>query len=247
MTSTKKILIVMDLLRERVIISPKGPSANLDENDFTLVDIEPNEARTIIEKLTNEHKCVYVWLWPETDEKRDVYIDERINEYHPHVDNEKDLARIRRKISNDLVPNNIYNYDLEKNFEDVYKEYQSKISFARIQLEPRSYDAASGLLVVGSIRVEIIAQKRQKGKLKESREAQLMRLLFKDVNSMKDGVALSRVTSVKGSIINAANRKKVKNYITQINKKVAVSVGDKTVPPLIKSNKHAAWINDSYL
>ena len=113
-----------------------------------------------------------------------------------------------------------------------------------IKLEPNSYDAANGTLTIGSYSIQILNQPNRKGKLKETKEARLMRLVFHDVNSMQAGVPMRKIVSVTAPNFTAAHRKKVKNYITEINKKIPDELG---INHLLINSQLAVMIDSRYL
>lgn len=116
-----------------------------------------------------------------------------------------------------------------------------------IWLDETSYDKVSSVLAFGGYLVPISKQGNMKGKQKETREAYLMRQLFKDVNSLRNGISYRSATSVRVTTFGPQNVKKVKNYISAINKKVNAITGVSEDKPLIIYNQKALMINSLYL
>lgn len=121
------------------------------------------------------------------------------------------------------------------------------IDIKTIWLDPGSYDRASSILTFGGYRIPISKQENMKGKQKETREAYLMRQLFKDVNTLRNGISYRSATSVRVTTFGPENVKKVKNYISAINKKVYSITGVSEDIPLIISNQKVLMINSLYL
>lgn len=114
-----------------------------------------------------------------------------------------------------------------------------------IKLEPSSYDAASTVLIIGGERLVISMQKNRHGnKLAETNEARLMRQLFKNVNTMRNGVPIRTIASVSGINLTPKKIKQVKNYASAINKKVKEVTG---IEHLISWDNSKLWINGVYL
>ncbi len=118
---------------------------------------------------------------------------------------------------------------------------------SRIHLEPRSYDQATSVLSFAGVIVPIALQDNKKGKHKEGRESYLMRRLFFDVNSMRNGITYRRATTVVTSNFSQKHVKQVRNYIAEINKKVYQSTGVSKERPLIIFNQKVLMINSIYL
>jgi predicted transcriptional regulator len=162
-----------------------------------------------------------------------------------------------------------YFIDLTESFDGYYREVERTASFHNadkdtakplatpvqpiaitnavphhIKVEPRSYDTANGVLILGGITVQIIKQPNKKGKLHESKEARLMRLLFKDVNTLKNGVPMRTIASVRTHDFNSKHRKLVKSYIAEINRKLPKELG---INQLVTNNQNAVMIDERYL
>jgi len=112
-------------------------------------------------------------------------------------------------------------------------------------LTPQSYDADSGTLFFLGETISIVKQVNRRGnKLAEPIQGIIMRKLFKDVNSLKNGVPLHQVASVRKDQYDAPKRKLTKNSIAEINRKVL----EKTdVQKLINSDQVNYYIDRSYL
>ncbi len=114
----------------------------------------------------------------------------------------------------------------------------------RVVVEARNYDAANGILNVGGKLIHITRQSNRKGKQIEPRQAKLMRLLFNPVNNLQAGIPMRRVLSVRPADFGSEERKLVKSYIAEINKKV-YEVTD--IKELIISNQFACMVDKNYL
>lgn len=244
-----KILAVMDVIKAYDFITSKSVSAIIDEADFQETSIDINEVRVIIHKLEHEHKCILVWAWPDHVPPNFLAL---AKEGMPE-DKLKDTALIRR-LANSLELRHEdpteYHIDVYPQFEDVYREYVAlahKSKPQAIHLEPTSYDAAIGLLLIGGIPVAISRQIKRTGKRNESRQAQIMRRLFDSVNTLNHGVPLHAFSSVNRQSFGSTERRLVVNTISEINKKVASALGVTDGPRLIKVGKDTARINDFYL
>lgn len=109
----------------------------------------------------------------------------------------------------------------------------------------RSYDIALGKLFFANKMIEIIRQESRRGKaVGETGQGRAMRLLFKDVNTLKNGVDLHRVTSVRKDKFDSKKRKLAINHLTEINRKVHEETG---VEKLINFSQTKYYIDKSYL
>ena len=109
----------------------------------------------------------------------------------------------------------------------------------------RSYDANSGILFFSDKEIQIVRQKNRQGKAAgETIQGAAMRKLFKDVNSLRKGVLLRAILSV--SVVNFDNqkRKRAKNHLDEINRKIEKETG---VPKLITYDQVNYYIDKSYL
>lgn len=114
----------------------------------------------------------------------------------------------------------------------------------RAKVEQRSYDHANGILTISGRQVRIIKQPNQKGWKSESREARLMRLLFKDVNSNFGTTPMRSVVSVRAYDFKPKHRKLVKSYASEINRKIHQETG---IKEFLLTNQYAVMINELYL
>ncbi len=71
-----------------------------------------------------------------------------------------------------------------------------------------------------------------------------MRKLFKDVNTLKTGVSLRSLISVRGDKFDKTKRKRATNHIDEINRKIKEETG---VSKLIIYDQVNCYINKSYL
>jgi hypothetical protein len=245
MTSTEKILAVMDLIRDFSEITPKPSSAIINEDKFVARGLETDEVETIMHKLEDEKKCITIWNWPGVrpnfDEDAKRYVEE-------HKQN--DLALVSRIVNSlELHYEPEYDYHVDMiipTFQDVYDKYKSGSAIS-IRLEPKSYNAADTILSLGHSQLLIAKQASRRGPHSEPRQARLMRLLFNDVNSMKVGVPIRRILSVRDADLTASRRKLIKNTVAEINKKASAILGDNQPPLLIIHNKNVVKVNETYL
>lgn len=114
----------------------------------------------------------------------------------------------------------------------------------RTKVELRSYDIANGILTICGKQVEIIKQQNKKGKLYESKQARLMRLLFNDVNGDFGATPMRTVVSVRAADFRPKHRKLVKSYASEINGKLEREV---SVKDFLLCNQQAVMINELYL
>lgn len=109
----------------------------------------------------------------------------------------------------------------------------------------RSYDVNTGTLFFGGQKILIIRQQSKRGKaVTETAQGRIMRMLFKDVNTIRNGVFLHPLISVSKPKFDAHKRKKVVNHIAEINHKIEVETG---VPKLIIYDRAKCYIDKSYL
>lgn len=101
------------------------------------------------------------------------------------------------------------------------------------KLTPKSYDPRTTELFINSQRIAISSQKNKLGNPRtEPMQARAMRLLFNDVNSLKNGVPLWKIVNSKGVIqegMKPFQRKQAKNHIAAINKKLKDVTGDRNL------------------
>jgi hypothetical protein len=111
-------------------------------------------------------------------------------------------------------------------------------------VEPRSYDPANGVLHIAGYSIQIIKQSNQKGTQHESKQARLMRYLFKDVNSLRDGVPMRKILSVRTYDFKPKHRKLVKSYVSEINKKIPQEL---LIKELVLTSQHSVMLDIRYL
>jgi hypothetical protein len=150
----------------------------------------------------------------------------------------------------------LYGVDIDR-FERELKKFNLMDAGARLidkkpnnastKLTVRSYDPANGILHITGTAVQIVKQKNRLSSKNESLQGRAMRLLFNDVNSMKNGVPLRRIarfSSVNGQPLSKMQQASAKNQITEINNKVkSVSGGKK----LIRIARDKCYIDPMYL
>lgn len=109
----------------------------------------------------------------------------------------------------------------------------------------RSYDPDSGILFFGGHEIQIVLQKSRRGKaVGETTQGGAMRKLFKDVNTLRNGVALHAIVSVRKDNFDAKKRKLVINHLDEINRKIKEATD---VPKLIIHDQVNYYIDKSYL
>lgn len=109
----------------------------------------------------------------------------------------------------------------------------------------RSYDTATGTLFFGSHEIQIIRQKKRQGSaVGETIQGGAIRKLFKDVNTLRDGVPLHAIVSVRKDNFDKQKRKRATNHLDEINRKVQEETG---VPKLIVYDAVNYYVAKSYL
>jgi hypothetical protein len=109
----------------------------------------------------------------------------------------------------------------------------------------RSYDANSGTLFFANQEIKIINQKNRLGTaVGEPIQGSAMRRIFKDVNSLKNGVPLRTILSVRSDKFDSKIRKRTTNHLDEINRKIKKETG---VPKLINYDQVKYYIDKSYL
>ena len=114
----------------------------------------------------------------------------------------------------------------------------------RVRVEPKSYDFANGILTIDGKQVPVIKQSNKKGKLHESKQARLMRLVFNDVKGDFGIASMRSVVSVRETLFGPEHRKLVKSYASEINKKIEEEA---SVKDFLLTNQQAVMINEIYL
>lgn len=170
-----------------------------------------------------------VWMkeWDETDEAYRQY-EWMTWLYGVNVDRfEKEIAKFN------LVDNGLKLIDQKPKVET--------------KLTTKNYDSTNGVLYINNGAVRIVKQKNRLSGKNESMQGRAMRLLFNDVNSMKNGISLRKISSfssVVGQSLGRLQRASAKNQITEINNKIKpVTDGKK----LIKIAKDICYIDPMYL
>ena len=113
-----------------------------------------------------------------------------------------------------------------------------------VRVEPKSYDPANGILIINGRQVQIIKQSNKKGKLHESKQARLMRLVFNDVKGDFGTASMRSDVSVRDVDFAPKHRKLVKSYVSEINIKIEE---DASVKDFLLTNQQAVMINEKYL
>ncbi len=126
----------------------------------------------------------------------------------------------------------------------VANDEPSTAKHKTIAVEPRSYDPANGVLQIAGYSIQIIKQPNQKGTRHESKQATLMRYLFKDVNTLRDGVPMRQILSVRTYDFKPTHRKLVKSYVSEINKKLPQEL---LIKELIITSQYSVMVDSRYL
>ena len=114
----------------------------------------------------------------------------------------------------------------------------------KIVVEPKSYDPANGVLHIAGYSIQIIKQPNQKGTQHESKQARLMRYLFNDVNTLRDGVPMRKILSVRTYDFKPRHSKLVKSYVSEINKKLPQEL---QINELIIATQNSVAVDSRYL
>lgn len=128
--------------------------------------------------------------------------------------------------------------------DSVPQEDVRQITSAKPRVELGSYDVANGILTIAGRQVQIIKQPNQRGKLREGKQARLMRLLFNDVNSDFGTATMRSVLSVRTADFSPKHRKLVKSYASEINAKLEQETA---VKEFLLTNQFVVVINELYL
>ncbi len=116
------------------------------------------------------------------------------------------------------------------------------------RLDIHSYRSKNGILYFNGQAVLIVKQQlKLTNPKKESMQGRAMKLLFNDVNSLRNGVPLRKIVNSKGVIQNTLKdfqRKQAKNHIAEINKKFRDVSGGRN---LIKMRKDVFYIDPELL
>ena len=124
-------------------------------------------------------------------------------------------------------------------------EPKSSAASSGLHITPHSYDPMTSILFFGGKDITIVKQKSRVGnRQKETAQGRAMRMLFKDVNTLKSGVQLSRLASVRNDLFNKSKRKTVTNHLDEINRKI---LSETNVQKLINYDQVKYYIDKSYL
>lgn len=225
MKPTKQLAHIVECIGDLDAITPRNEPIKISMD--MLEDCRDHEA--ILDKLEMDHGAIVVEQRPNAGRLGDADLDLAAMEFGEEAMTSYMSYHIRRG----------------DNFKTLSRLASSKLS-PTTRLEPGSYDAANGVLTFDGRRIAIIKQSSRKGK-NETQEARLMRLVFKDVNSMRNGVAMKRILSVRLAEIDSKKRKLIKNYVAEINKKINEALEEDQKLELIIYNQNAVMINSLYL
>jgi hypothetical protein len=133
---------------------------------------------------------------------------------------------------------------------DVDIKDLQKTEIKGLKVEAHNYDPANGLLTIAGEHIKIIGQPNKKGKDKESKQAQLMRLLFYSL-TFPNQVAFKAIYDDKDTYVDI-NRTKYKADVVKKAASLAAAINKLVqekleVKELVKSDKYKFFINDLYL
>lgn len=104
------------------------------------------------------------------------------------------------------------------------KQSPRLVDTSRVRVEQISYDPASGVLNIVGQPVNIIGQKNKHGKKNESKQAQLMRLLFA-VNTFPQAIPLRNIYTYRGLTYPQEIKRKARELVAEINRKINHETG----------------------
>lgn len=113
--------------------------------------------------------------------------------------------------------------------------------------EPDHYNKTKGVLQLSATHKAYIAVRgnaKRPGNKGKYDQCRLMELLFKNVNTLRNGITLSQVLGVNAQLIDKNKQKKVSNMVQEINQKIADVGAPKN---LIKIQSKKVIFNASYL
>ena len=247
-----------ELLRDIILLELTPPKVYYKYLDDSFVDLtnsilKDQDAMPTVMSLVNEidipHSLAESIDWYETLEAISAFCAslKRLDLKHVSSDDLFDMDADSRE---EIITSTRGVYDLVVNQKKTRRVSEEKQEIVTIKLEPRSYDQASAVLKFSGYLVKISKQKNMLGKQKETKEAYLMRRLFKDVNTMRNGISFKSVVPTdpfQTGKLSTSEVKKVKNYITAINLKVIKTTGVEDLKPLIIYNQKAFMVNSLYL
>ena len=113
-------------------------------------------------------------------------------------------------------------------------------------LEPEHYNPRTGALSLSPTNKVAIAKRGNARKANGQKfdQCHLLGCLFRNVNTLKNGVKISVILGVNSQLLNNKHEKKVRNLIQEINDKVAEVGGPNN---LVKMQNQKVFINSSYL
>lgn len=126
------------------------------------------------------------------------------------------------------------------------QEDQSTQIKAGYKFTPEHYNKTLGVLTLSPYSKVAIA-KRGKAKKKDGQktlECRILDCVFKTVNSQKTGVDFSTILTLSNSKIGTPEKRKIRNAVDTINKKVVDSNGPER---LIIIQNQKVFVNNSYL
>lgn len=129
--------------------------------------------------------------------------------------------------------------------EDATPAHSNNGSTSMQPITLRSYDTDKGKLYIGDKEVDIIRQDSRRGKpVGETAQGRAMRLLFKDVNTLHNGVEIHKIISVNKAKFDSKLRKRATNHLDEINRKIKKETG---IPKLINYSQVKYYVDKSYL
>lgn len=121
-----------------------------------------------------------------------------------------------------------------------------RIVSSPLVLQPQNYHPKSGIVIVPGYEKIMITKRGKplKRNSKEHTQCRIMRLVFKNVNTMENGVSYSLILSVNSTKIDDKYKARIKNHIDEINRKLTDVLGYKKI---IKKKNNKVFVNKSYL
>lgn len=154
-----------------------------------------------------------------------------------------DRERVRKELAMYNDNSFVYPSRLEKIKVNKLEPSDSSKLTIRLKVDVKSYDPVNKTLNFGKP-IRILTQTRTTKASKETAECRLMRMMFKNVKTLKRGLNMTSFIPSKNGILDPKDKKKIYNYVAQINKKVKEAVG---IDHLIICDGNKVKVDKSYL
>ena len=247
-----------ELIRDIILLELTPPKVYYKYFDDSYADLansilKDQEAMPTVMGLVNEidipHSLVESVNWYETLEAVSaIYASlKRLDLKYVSSD---DLFDMDADSRDEIITSTREVYDMVVKQKQTRWASEKKQKTVSIKLEPRSYDKANAVLTFSGHQIKISKQKNMIGTRHETKEAYLMRRLFRDVNTMRNGISFKStipINPLNATKLSTSELKKVKNYIAAINLKVIKATGVEDLKPLIIYNQKAFMVNGLYL